>query len=97
MLSVTVVYTSLVNCWFIKTSQRNLRLGQRNPWAKSQNSKIKLVEFVTDPATLELTNQEDDFVTLVETNILGIDSIEKPVDEVIVDLIVRFKSVDFSK
>jgi hypothetical protein len=83
--SVTVVYTSLVNCWFIKTSQRNLGQGQRNPWAKSKNSKGKTVELATDPAPLEIANQVEDFVTLVETNILDTISVDKPVDEEIVD------------
>jgi hypothetical protein len=74
-----------MNCWFTKTSQRNLGIGQRNPWAKSENLKEKTVEFVADPAPLEIANQADDFVTLVETNILDAVSVDKPVDDEIVD------------
>ena len=79
------MYTGLVNFWFIKTSQRNLGIGQRNPWAKSENLKEKTVEFVADPGPLEIANQVEDSVTLVGTNILDTVSVDKPVDDKIVD------------
>ena len=81
-LSVTVVYTGLVDCWFIKTSQRSLGPSQRNPWAKAKKSTAKVVDA---QAPLELTIRDQDLVTLVETNMMGVDSVDATVDKEIVD------------
>ena len=82
-----------MNCWYIKTTQRNLGIGQRNQWAKSKNLKEKIVESETESAPLEITNQVEDFVTLVETNVLNTFSVDTPVGDKFVDE-AQTKNVD---
>ena len=55
VVSVTVGYTGLVDCWVLKTSQRSLNQAQRNPWTKSEIEKATTTAEVEDkPAQLEI-------------------------------------------
>ena len=84
VVSVTVGYTGLVDCWVLKTSQRSLNQARRNPWAKSRIEKAsEPAEVEVKPASLELENrvEEEDFVMLVQNNILDPEIVMEPVED----------------
>ena len=89
VVSVTVGYTGLVDCWVIKATQRNLSQAQRNPWVKlkSTTRANTVVEEKDKPTPLEVENrlEREDFVVLVDNNILNTETVDEPIEDEIMN------------